>query len=86
MGAIQGLIELVFGLLVIAMLKVLLEPTFDVIKRLCLGSGGFAAEAYTLCASCANTALWLIVIILALNAVLSAIGLNMSTLITKMKV
>jgi hypothetical protein len=86
MGAIQGLIELVFGLLIISMLKILLEPTFDVIKKLCLGMGGFAADAYTLCSNCADAAMWLIVIILALNAILSAMGLNMSQLITKTKV
>jgi hypothetical protein len=86
MGAIQGLIELVAGLLIIAMLRVLLEPTFDTIKKLCLGMGGFAAEGYTIASNCADAAMWLIVIILALNAVLSAIGLNMSTLITKMKI
>jgi hypothetical protein len=86
MGAIQGIIELVFGLIIIAMLKVLLEPVIDTIKKMCLGMGGFAAEGYVLAANCVDVALWLIVIILALNALLSAIGLDTGSLITKMKI
>ena len=78
MGAIQGLIEFVVGLVLIAMVFVLLQPLFDFIRNLCLGMGGFAASAYIFCASVSNTAIWTIVFVLGLNALLHSMGFGSS--------
>jgi len=75
-GAIQGIIEFVGGLIIISMVFVLLEYNIDTIERFCMGMGGFAASAFVFVDGSKQTAVWMIVFVLALNALLHSMGLS----------
>lgn len=78
MGAVQGLIYFIVGLVVFPAIWVITEPGFDKIGDLCYGMGGKAAEGWTFLMAIRQAALVIIVFGMSIAAILSALGYKLN--------